>query len=367
MGCSEIGPMGARARRFGAMIVATVVLGSVFVGAAALRPSRAEAWAWKDTCTIFVFNKTGAQTNVRPILYTPVMPNPASIAQYVTFAAIGVPTQGAGAVLTNTGIPLTWGCHTFINFANPGPSVHCEISAPTKGANTFSCGGNSTVRIIKDDDDIAGNVFIPSGSGDTVGKAPSSTRPPATGPAALRSSELPGGGWRTAKKGLDDLGVVGKLMNVNTLSSSCKAGGGPSETAPTTTSSGLYTRHAGGQWIGAASATFATAAQARATLAEALSSSSLRCLRGLLTSTRLRTSTSNSLLLTGGLGSSVRATRLAVRQGLGGRRSRTHYLDVVGAAKGRRMALVMLASSGTPTSATLERAAVRAALRRIGA
>jgi hypothetical protein len=348
------------------LIAATVVLSSVFSGAAALRPSSADAWAWKDTCTIFVFNKTGAQTNVRPILYTPVMPNPASIAQYVTFAAIGVPTSGAGAVLTNTGIPLTWGCHTFINFANPGASVHCEISAPTKGANTFSCGGNSTVRIIKDDDDIAGNVFFPSGSGST-GKPPSNARPPATGPAALRSSELSGAGWRTAGKGLDDLGVLGKLMNTNALSRSCKAGGGPSESSPTTTSSGLFVRRSGAQWIGAASATFANAGQARATVAEALSSRSLRCLRGLLSSTRLRTSASNTVLLTGGLGSNLQAARLVVRQGLGGRSTKNHYLDVVGAAKGRRMALVMLASSGTPTSAAQERAAVRAALRRIGA
>jgi len=90
------------------------------------------------------------------------------------------------------------------------------------------------------------------------------------------------------------------------------------------------------------------------------------CLARLLTSKRLHTTVSTGLLATRGLGSNLSGWRLAVRwRALGVRR--VDYLDVVGGVKGRRSALVMLESAGTPEPLIVGRDAMTAVLRRIGA
>ncbi len=37
----------------------------------------------------------------------------------------------------------TYGCHATVEFVNPGLNVSCVRSAPTTGANNFSCVGNA--------------------------------------------------------------------------------------------------------------------------------------------------------------------------------------------------------------------------------
>lgn len=349
-------------RRLGLFVAAVAVVSTaLFAGTSSVQAPSAKAWAWKDVCTMFLFNKTGQRTNVRPILYTPVTPNPSSLAQYAIFVASGVPTTGAGA-LTSTGIPVTWGCHVFINFANPGPTVSCEVSAPTKGANTFHCDGNATTRILEDSDDIAGNIFIPSGSG--PGDEPLAPRQPREGPPVLKRSQLPGSGWKDADDGLADLGLLGQLTEAGEPSDACTdAGAGPT---PKKVSTGLLSRRDGDQWVGAVSTRFARKTQARATLSEALSTPSMKCLRKLLTNGDVQAKAKLQPLASGGLGRDVRSSRVRVRQTLVGGTVRSHYLDILGTTRGSTMAFVMIGSSGQPADAQQKQAAMSAAMESIG-
>lgn len=354
-------PQRGTVRRFSVLIAATVVCSSVFAGQL-LRPSSAQAWAWSDSCTFLAYNGTGSQGSVHPVLYIPILPSAAGEATFATFAVVGIPTSGA-IPFRNTGYPVpSYGCHATLNFVNPGSNVGCVASAPTTGANHFSCGGNARVKITDDSDDITGEVHIPSTTR-VSGPRPKPTLP-ARAPAALRKSDLPGTGWR-ATSNVARLGRLGKLMSTDTPPASCRnASRGP---APVAVGGALFARRGGADWAGATNVTFATAAQARATVADAMSNSSVGCLRRLLTSARIGTTATSSQLPTGGLGNGLRTSQVVVRQGVGGRVKGTSYLDVVATSKGRRMSLVLLGSTTSPTSATVERAAVRAALRRIGA
>ncbi len=349
-------------RRIGLFVAAVAVISTaLFAGSSSVQAPSAKAWAWKDVCTMFLFNKTGQRTNVRPILYTPVTPNPSSLAQYAIFVASGVPTTGAGA-LTSTGIPVTWGCHAFINFANPGPTVSCEVSAPTKGANTFHCDGNATTRILEDSDDIAGNIFIPSGSG--PGNESLAPKQPKEGPPTLKRSQLPGSGWKDADDGLDDLGLLGQLIEDGQPSDTCTdSGAGP---IPKKVSTGLLSRRDGDQWSGAVATRFARKSQAQATLSEALSGASQKCLRQLLTNDDLQVNAKLQPLASAGLGSDVVSARVKVRQMLVGGKARRHYLEVFGTTRGATMAFVMIGTSGKPATAAQKQAAMSAAMESIG-
>jgi hypothetical protein len=346
---------GSVRRRFALVALTLAALLAMLIGSAALRPSNAKAWAWKDTCTLFVFNKTGVQTTVRPILYTPLLPNPASIAQYVAFAAIGIPTSGAAA-FTNTGYPApTYGCHAFMNFSNPGPTVSCKVSAPTTGANTFSCEGNATTTTIRDDDDIAGNVFIPSGSG-TAGPQPAE---PKVGPAAVQVGTLPGDGWRKSTK-ITDFGLAGKLMETETLPSNCDKSG--DETPPNVVSSEQLVRAGGDQGVGAIVSTYDNSAQAKNGVEEAVSNHSIDCLAKLLSSTDLRTQVAVQPLpaANGNGNGNVDGNQLVISRRVNGDLRVVSYLDVIGWTEGNEAAVEMIETVGDAPDEAAESAAVDA-------
>jgi hypothetical protein len=83
---------------------------TVSFGAAAMRPADAHATALKDNCTILATNKTGSQGNVRPIVYTPLLPtSPASIALYAARAVTGIQTNGFDAFTNYGTIVPSWG------------------------------------------------------------------------------------------------------------------------------------------------------------------------------------------------------------------------------------------------------------------
>lgn len=350
-------------RRVSVFIAAVAVaVSGLFATTATVKAPEAQAWAWKDTCTMFIFNKTGQQTNVRPIVYTPVIPAPVSMAQYAIFAATGVPTSGAAA-LVNTGFPVTWGCHTFINFANPGPTVSCTADAPTKGANSFSCDGNASVRIIDDSDDIAGNIFIPSGSGGP-GDEQLKQRQPKTGPPSFRRTHLVGKGWNKPED-MSDMGFLGRLMHQSELGAECSAVGGSGPNARKV-STGVYSRNGGKQWVGAVSVKFARKAQAEATAQDAVSKASMKCLRGLLTY-QPKGTTARSKAMTASLpGIDMTSHRVKVqREGVGGRSARTHFMDVVATTDGKKLAFFMLGRADQPPSAAQKEATVTAVLKRM--
>jgi len=75
-----------------------------------MRPADAHATALKDNCTILATNKTGSQGNVRPIVYTPLLPtSPASIALYAARAVTGIQTNGFDAFTNYGTIVPSWG------------------------------------------------------------------------------------------------------------------------------------------------------------------------------------------------------------------------------------------------------------------
>lgn len=323
---------------------------TVFVGSAAMKPADAKAWAWKDQCTLIVFNKTGQQSAVRPILYTPLLPNPASLAEYAAFAVTGIPTSGAAA-FTNTGYPApSYGCHAFMNFSNPGPTVSCKVSAPTTGANTFSCEGNATTRIIKDDDDIAGNVFIPSGSGSS-GPEPAE---PDLGAAALRAGALPGNGWRKSTK-ITDFGLAGKLMDEGTLPNSCDKDGG--EVTPNSVSSEQLVRGGGDEGVGAIVSTYDNPAQAKRGVDEVLSDESIGCLVKLLNSADTGVAVKP---LPAAAEGEVDGNQLVISRKVNGDSRPVGYLNVSGWTDGNEGAIELVATNGAAPEEADETAAIGA-------
>jgi hypothetical protein len=341
----HVGLLEARIKRpLAALLALTVTAGLLFAAAAAVRPSSAQAFAWKDQCTLFIFNRTGEQTNVRPILYTPLLPNPASIAEYAAFAALGIPTSGSAA-FTNTGYPFSDGCRTFMNFSNPGPTVSCKVEAPTEGANTFSCEGNATARIIQDDDDIAGNVFIPSGSGDS----PPAPAEPKTGPTAIDAAALPAGGWQQTTD-ITRFGLAGTLMDAGTLPADCTSRG--AEPTPKVVSPEEVVSDSGLAGLGTLLSTFDNSADATTDVTEALSANSIDCLSRLLSSGAPKTRVAVRSLATPGKRSEGK--RLVISQDDDGSYLPLDYVDVVGQVQGAQSAIDLVQSDGVPPTATAE-------------
>jgi hypothetical protein len=324
---------------------------TVFAGSAAFKPADAKAWAWKDTCTLLVFNKTGQQSAVHPILYTPLLPNPASIAEYAAFAITGIPTSGAAAFV-NTGYPApSYGCHAFMNFSNPGPTVSCKVSAPTTGANTFSCEGNARTKIIKDDDDIAGEVFIPSTATEP---GPQATEPE-QGPAALRAGALPGDGWRKSTK-ITEFGLAGKLMDKEDLPSSCGKDG--DEVVPNVVSSEQLVRSGGDEGVGAIVGTYDSPAQAQRGVNEALSDQSVGCLAKLLSSDAMNTQVAVKALPSDD--GDVDGNQLVISRQANGDSRPVAYLNVLGWTDGNQGAVELVEVNGDAPQESDEAAAINA-------
>ena len=322
--------------------LALAAVSTMWVGAAALKPSSAEAWAWKDNCTLLVTNKTGAQGNVRPILYTPALPtSPPSFALYVARAATGIQTQGLDA-FTNYGVPVpSWGCHTFMNFTSPSGTVSCHADAPTKGANSFSCSGPAATNVIRDDDDIAGEIFIPQRSGAKT-RTPDE---PTVGGGSVRSGMLPGNGWKKTMVPTD-FGIAGKLMATGELPADCDKNG--KEAAPNNVDTEMVVRGGGDEGVGAVVTTFDNADQATDTVGEALSDRSIDCLAKLLNTQDTKVSAQPLPTPEDG----VDGDQLVIsRRGDDGWRP-VSYLNVTGWSQGREAAIELYETvGGAPSEA----------------
>jgi hypothetical protein len=350
---SEFAAGGTR-RRVALVGLAVAAMFTMFVGTAALKPSNAEAWAWKDNCTLLVTNKTGAQTNVRPILYAPALPtSPASFALYAARAITGIQTNGAFDAFTNYGLPVpSYGCHTFMNFTSPGGTVSCHADAPTTGANAFSCEGPAATKRIKDDDDIAGQIFV--GGSATKKSAPEPDEPSISG-GSLRSGALPGDGW---KKSMDatDFGIAGKLMATGDLPASCAKDG--REATPNDVDTEQVVRAGGDEGVGAVVMKFDNADQADATVGEALSDDSISCLAKLLNTDDTKVSAQPLPTAEDG----VEGVQLAIsRKDDDGRRP-VSYLNVTGWSQGNQAAIELYETVG-PAPSDTEEAEATAAVR----
>ncbi|HWH20178.1 MAG TPA: hypothetical protein VN671_06575 [Solirubrobacterales bacterium] len=274
---SELAEGGVR-RRMALAGLALAAMLTMAIGTAALRPAEAHATAVKDNCTLMVTNNTGSQGNVRPILYTPLLPtSPASLALYVARAATGIQTGGSFDVFTNYGLIVpSWGCHTFMNFSSPSGTVSCKVEAPSRGANTFDCDGPAATKIIDNNDDISGQVGITSLSGKPSSAAPQ--QPDVSG-GSVRLGALPNGGW---KKSMDitDFGIAGKLLAEGTEAAGCGKTG--KEASPSDVNTEEVVRGGGAEGVGAVVTTYANAGQAADFVKEMTSDHGIGCMAKLL-------------------------------------------------------------------------------------
>jgi hypothetical protein len=321
------------------------VLGATAVASlAALAPAGAQAWAWSDTCIALVSNHSGSQGSVRPVFYAPVLPSASGEASYATFAIVGIPTTGM-IPFSNSGYPVpSYGCHAALTFVNPGPNVACAYSAPTTGANHFSCDGNARVKVIQDDDDIVGEVHIAEGRGGSSLTPPS----PRVGSNALRVLRLRGAGW-TRSEQITSFGLAGRAMAADTLPAICDSRGG--EATPKAVQSEELVRDDGNQGVGAVVQSYANSTQSAKTESDALSPYSIGCLARLLTSRLLDTSVTTQSLRVSALGDGVEGSQLKIRQSSTGQ---VDYLDVLGVTDGNQDAIELIEHANTaPTAGSL--------------
>jgi hypothetical protein len=329
-------------RSYRLLAMSGVLAGMMVAGIAALAPAGAEAWAWSDSCGANVYNKSGSQSSVRPVAYIPVLPSASGEASFGAFLIVGIPTTGS-VPFFNTGYPVpAYGCHTLLTFVNPGPNVTCTMDAPTEGANKFSCNGNSRVKILRDDDDIFGDVFI------AEPKSGKPLRPPQPhiGRDALRTSQLVGQGWSRSEK-ITSLGLAGEAMAADTLPANCHSRGG--EATPESVESEELVRDDGAQGVGAVVQTYANSTEAEKTERDALSEHSISCLARFMTSKTLDTSVTIKSLPVSRLGSGVEGSRLKIHQSGTGK---TDYLDVLGEVHGNQDAIELDERAGTPPTAS---------------
>lgn len=346
--------------------IATMVLALVGIGVAA-QPQDAQAFAWKDTCTINVVNRA-AQSAVRPYGLIQVPPNTVAYALYISLAAVGMP-KNTSVGFSNTGIPLTGGCQSILYLNNPGTNVTCHAGAPTVGANTFRCDGNSTVKIEKDNDDIEGTAYVAAGSlaepDELTDELPLSARaaesPPAkpkkTAPGVLLKSQLSGKGW-TKTEEVAALGTFGKLFEGSKASGSC----GADEKAPTPLSGGasLFVRGQGKEAIGELDGRYASLGESESTLAEATSKSGIKCLAQALSAPGYRATVAPAGPDFGQGG--IPTSRIIVKKNGGGF---TGYVDVVGLQDGRSNTVLAFFNAGKPAPVVHEEDVLEAVADRL--
>lgn len=264
-------------RRVALAALALVAVATMWIGASALRPADAQATALKDNCTMLVTNKTGSQGNVRPILYTPLLPtSPASLALYAARAVTGIQTSGFDAFTNYGTIVPSWGCRAFMNFTSPSGTVSCRVEAPSQGANLFTCDGPAETKIIQDDDDIAGEIGIPRRSG---AAGPKDTDQPDVGGGSVRRGVLPGDGW-TKTRDLTDFGIVGKLIDSGQEAPGCGKSG--KEATPNEVDTEMVVRAGGKEGVGAVVTTYETTGLARDFVKDLTSDRGIGCMVKLL-------------------------------------------------------------------------------------
>jgi hypothetical protein len=343
--------------------IATTVVALVGVGIAA-QPQQAQAFAWKDTCTINIVNRA-AQSSVRPYGLVQFPPSPVAYALYVSLAAIGMPSN-TSVGFSNTGIPLTGGCQSVLYLNNPGSNVTCHAGAPTVGANNFSCDGNSTFKIEKDNDDIEGTAYVAAGSSatpDALTLAPRAAEVPASkpqkiAPGVLTKSQLSGKGWKKTEE-VADLGTFGKLFEESTPSGSCA---GADEKAPTPLSGGasLFVRGQGAEAIGELDGRYSSLGQSKSTLAAATSKSGVKCLAEALSAPGYRTAVEPAGPDFGQGG--IATSRVVVKKNGGGF---TGYVDVIGLQDGRSNTVLVFFNAGKPAPVVHEEDVLEAVADRL--
>jgi hypothetical protein len=358
---------------------ASVLVATIAVMATAA-PRDAQAFAWKDVCTITVFNSTGSLSGLKPkgpLVQVP--PNPIDEVKWSAFGLplgpVGVPPAAAGGLsLITAGIPITLGCLMTPTFKWGNGAVACTVHAPTSGRNIFQCLGGGAgndprlvkTRILTDNDDIKGVVDVgpPNVQVSPAPNVPASSAAPSAVPkrvrALLRRRDLPGRGWRAADK-VTQFGRLGEIFVANDAPASCKD---DKTSEPRAKRGGASAFARRSNIIGYEHGVYASRRKSRARLRAAVSAHSIRCLARLLTSAQFHTHAKFARYSLPGL-KGVRLWRVVVRTREGGRVTRTDYVDVAGLLHRRSNGLVMFAKPKKPVSSRVERSVIRTVARRL--
>lgn len=330
-------------------------------------PSKSHAWAWKDQCLADVYNASG--DTARMIFWTPIPPVPSNLQLLPVYIAGGVPNGQFGMLTTNTGYPVTWGCHGTLAYNSVLGRVACAYDAPTKGANSFSCtGGPNTLRWQYDDDDIYVHVGIPArppGDGGVAGPDGSDDPTPARSEtrqalrAKLTDDDLPGD-WAVSSD-LSGAGPIGAAWANGTEPTSCRGDGRDGDTPG---HAGSLLRGGDGDFAASAVAEFQTVREANATYDTALSRASADCLAGLLRSGFAAgggtAETQVSSIDRGDRGAESDGYRIAIDAG-----DWQGMLDVLGVRKGDQLSMLLFGSTGDAPARRIQASALAAVASRM--
>ncbi len=154
--------------------------------------------------------------------------------------------------------------------------MSCKVEAPSRGANTFSCDGPAATKIIRDDDDIAGQIGIISLTG-----KPSSQEPqqPDVSGGSVKLGALPDAGWKESMD-IGDFGIAGKLIEDGTEAADCGKTG--KEASPSDVNTEEVVRGGGDEGVGAVVTTYDNAGQAADFVKEMTSDHGIDCMTKLL-------------------------------------------------------------------------------------
>lgn len=352
------------------------------VATAFAAPEKAHAWAWKDTCQSIVWN--GSPNTVRLLTWFPGPPYPATSAYAVAaYIAGGVFPQSGGILLSNTGTPVTWGCHGQITYYAGAPvgQVNCTYSAPTRGANSFNCSGPVAWLQWKDDsDDIFVVVHILS-KGPPLRKAPliplakpKPPKPPKPSAEDLRAKaagihpgDLPGASWR-ARTSIKALGTLGQLWSRGTELASCEDKSNKGEISARANGGSLFVRHGGAESAFSMVSFFRSVEGANATFEEALTPHSAACLARLLSVQKgaYRTRATAVRRVLPGIDVRNAGYRVTIR-GQVNKRPWSGYFDLVSLQHESKWALVGFFHASTPMQTSAEQSAVLAVAERLSA
>jgi hypothetical protein len=355
-------------RRVAAVAVLVATLAAV--GTAA--PRDAQAFAWKDVCQFTILNNTGKVTGIKPT--GPLIQLPPNPVDEFHWEGLAVPLIGGipgSLVLTTAGIPVTWGCSMKPVFKwGSNATLACNVFAPSSGRNIFQCIGSDPngfqTRILTDNADIKGVVTAnaPFAQASSARRASAGSaavpRQPKRVRALLRRRDLPGRGWRAAKK-VTQFGRLGKIFAANDAPASCKD---DKTSEPLAKRGGASAFARRGNIIGYEHGVYASRRKSRGRLRAAVSAHSIRCLAGLLTSAQFHTRAKFARYSLPGL-EGVRLWRVVVRTREGGRVTRTDYVDVAGLLHRRSNGLVLLAKPRKPVTRRVERSVIRTVARRL--
>jgi hypothetical protein len=214
---------------------ASVLVATIAVMATAA-PRDGQAFAWKDVCTIVVFDSTGSLTGLKPKdrwskSRRTRLTRSNGVRSGSTSDRLAFPGGRRRLSLITVGIPVTLGCLKTPTFKWGNGAVACTVHAPTSGRNIFQCLGGGAgndprlvkTRILPTTTDIKGVVDVGppnvqvSQAGTVSASSAATSALPKRVRALLRRRDLPGRGWRVADK-VRQFGRLGEILQAGSRS-----------------------------------------------------------------------------------------------------------------------------------------------------